>query len=243
GGWQSALRIVGVKIPFRTACSGVMASQIGKYLPGNVGHYFFRHIAVRRSAPHVAHTSLIGGVGAETVLLFAACIALAAPLASTPSSIVRTFPAPTSAGSAVVLLLLLLVAVRLLRRWKWLPPEQRAGQDVVWITCGLVCYLAFLFAASLMLGALLPGGTDPGRALAWLATAWVAGYIVPGAPGGLGVREAVLGAGLAQDIPAADAYAAVLMLRVVTLAGDGIMSAIGSAIGGLRFANDGRRYD
>ena len=53
------------------------------------------------------------------------------------------------------------------------------------------------------------------------SAAWLVGFVVPGAPGGLGVREAVLIAGLsAVALPATEATAVALAYRFVTMVGD-----------------------
>lgn len=51
-------------------------------------------------------------------------------------------------------------------------------------------------------------------------TAWLAGFLIPVAPGGLGVREAALLALSGAMIPAPEALAAVLALRVSSIVGD-----------------------
>ena len=53
------------------------------------------------------------------------------------------------------------------------------------------------------------------------ALAWVAGFLTPGAPGGLGVREAILVAALDPIYGGAPALAVTVCLRLVTTAGDG----------------------
>lgn len=50
--------------------------------------------------------------------------------------------------------------------------------------------------------------------------AWLAGLVTPGAPAGVGVREAVLMMLLADLIPQSDLLLAVLLSRIVTVAGD-----------------------
>ncbi len=59
------------------------------------------------------------------------------------------------------------------------------------------------------------------------AAGWLLGFVVPGAPGGLGVREAVFIAGLSTNgIPAAAATAVAIAHRVVTVLGDVLLSGI-----------------
>ena len=71
---------------------------------------------------------------------------------------------------------------------------------------------------------------DAAFAVGITALAWVAGYAVPGAPAGLGVREAVLLAGLSLMVGEAHAVVVVLLLRVVTTLGDGLLFAVSAAI-------------
>lgn len=59
------------------------------------------------------------------------------------------------------------------------------------------------------------------------AAGWLLGFVVPGAPGGLGVREAVFIAGLTSiGMPTAPSAAVAIAHRVVTLLGDVLLSAV-----------------
>jgi uncharacterized membrane protein YbhN (UPF0104 family) len=66
----------------------------------------------------------------------------------------------------------------------------------------------------------LQGSLEWSRWLAGFALAWTAGLVVPGAPGGLGVFEAVLVLGLGGLVPEAPLLAVALSYRVVTTAAD-----------------------
>jgi uncharacterized membrane protein YbhN (UPF0104 family) len=57
------------------------------------------------------------------------------------------------------------------------------------------------------------------------AAAWTAGFLTPGAPGGLGVREAVLVALLVGPLGEGSALAVALAWRVATLGGEVIFFA------------------
>ncbi len=60
--------------------------------------------------------------------------------------------------------------------------------------------------------------------------AWLIGLITPGAPGGIGVREAILVVLLKGVAPEADLLLAVLLSRVVTVSGDVIFFLLASLI-------------
>jgi len=70
----------------------------------------------------------------------------------------------------------------------------------------------------------------------WLLTgifaiAWVAGFIMPGAPGGLGVREAILVAILSSFYDSQIVVGIAVSLRVVTILGDGVAFIVGFVAG------------
>ena len=62
----------------------------------------------------------------------------------------------------------------------------------------------------------------------WIAAAWLLGFLIPGAPGGLGIREFVLVLGLTPLVGEAQAALDALMFRLVTVSGDTLMSAVGT---------------
>jgi uncharacterized membrane protein YbhN (UPF0104 family) len=62
------------------------------------------------------------------------------------------------------------------------------------------------------------------------ALAWVVGFVTPGAPAGLGVREAVLLLLLAHGMGAANASLLILTLRIATTLGDMLCFILGLAV-------------
>ena len=73
---------------------------------------------------------------------------------------------------------------------------------------------------SLAAGLLSPAWSSLALVTGISAIAWVAGFITPGAPGGLGIREAILLAGLTPIHGPEIAITITLYFRVVTVAGD-----------------------
>jgi hypothetical protein len=70
----------------------------------------------------------------------------------------------------------------------------------------------------------------PLTSLSTLALAWVAGFVVPGASAGIGVREAVLILALNGALGAEASTAVALMLRVVTTIGDAVWFGLALAL-------------
>ena len=63
------------------------------------------------------------------------------------------------------------------------------------------------------------------------AAAWLAGFLAPGAPAGLGIREVLLVQVLSLAYPDPTALGATMILRVVTTLGDATAFVIGHAMG------------
>ena len=93
-----------------------------------------------------------------------------------------------------------------------------------------IIYMLFFVGNGLIVVALCRsvGGTgelmDP---IGVAAAAWLIGFVIPGAPGGIGVRDAFLIAGLsAAGMPATEASAVALGHRFVTMIGDALVAAV-----------------
>jgi len=104
-----------------------------------------------------------------------------------------------------------------------------------WAACVAATWFVFLLlaaAAALLGGALLAARLPLAPLAGLLAVAWVAGFVVPGAPAGLGVREAVLVAGLGHLTSPGVALALPLLLRLVTVLGDAAAFPLGALLAG-----------
>lgn len=225
-------------------------SQIAKYLPGNVFHYVWRQALGRRLG--LRHETLVASHLLEMgSLLAAAALVGAGGAALARSSAAAAVSLPLAAAAALVALLAWPLLDAALRR---LPataarmsalPRLAAGETLRLVAPAGLMHGLFLAATGLVLvvlaGLVGAGGAAAGDAgsgsLAvpalrldglWLyALAWVAGTLTPGAPGGLGVREAVLTLGLAGALGDARAALVAIALRVVTLLGDLLALGIG----------------
>lgn len=83
-----------------------------------------------------------------------------------------------------------------------------------------IAFAGFAAAAAIVGTALLSAGSSLALFAALFLLAWLAGFVVPIAPGGIGVREAALLAMAGPTVAAAPLLAVVLALRVSSIAGD-----------------------
>lgn len=228
--WWLALRAAGLGTASLTrASSAFLSSQLGKYLPGNVGHFAARHVLSRRHG--ASHRALVAATLLEALVLVAAAGTLAVlviqPMISggLEPMLEAAWLAPVSAA------LVLGLGLALARGRGWLDSELGLPRLVLELGVAFGLALVFFLASSacfvLMSSSLVASDWLP--IVPWIAAAWLLGFVVPGAPGGLGIRELVLVLGLTPLIGEAQAALDAVMFRLVTIGGDTVMSAIGAA--------------
>lgn len=168
-----------------------------KYLPGSVFQYLGRQMG--GAAAGLEHGRLARSSMTEILLHIVASLTVAAGCL-----LVGMAPAVAFGVAALLAMSLLKLRRPLLTALGW-----QVG-----------AFSAFALAAMLIGSAILPTGIGLFHFAALFLFAWLAGFVVPVAPGGLGVREAsllALAGGHASD---ASLLAAVLTLRVASIGGD-----------------------
>ena len=253
GGWSLLLTGLGLR-PSLTSSTGIyMTAQFAKYLPGNVGHLAGRVVLASRlgySATLVAASMVV-----ETAVNVAVAVLLGLPLAQFALQTLRSHghaPAlrwelPVAAALVVVLALVLASRPRWLEplRARFVEPIRRVWTRRMarWTAAyALLSVVGFvLSSAPLLMLAQVPLASVAAKlpaVVGLFAVAWVAGSLTPGAPAGLGVREAILVAGLTPMVGAGQAVGAALMFRLLTTLSDAIAFVAGGWL--LKRAADAR---
>lgn len=233
-GWALILAALGDRHSIASSRRIVLVSQIAKYLPGNVGHHVGRVVLAGRAgiAPELAIVSL----SIEMAIALAIGALLSLPLLATAAgsrirASVDARGVLVAAAAVVLVAAVVAIAVPAVRR--------RMGgiaRRLVEADRSRLAPVVALQASSFVLGGTalyvlcLGGAADaPWSWGMWAsvvgayAAAWTAGFVAPGAPAGLGVREVVLATVLTPLFGAATALAAPAILRLVTVLGDGAM--------------------
>jgi len=105
-------------------------------------------------------------------------------------------------------------------------PSQPSLARAFMLYCAM--YLGMGIGLTLLAHFLLPGAPhDYWLLIAAFALAWVVGFVTPGAPGGLGVREGLMLLMLAPVYTAASAGVLVIALRIATTLGDVMILTVG----------------
>ncbi len=241
--WLIYLRSLGEPARPRIVLPIFAIAQFGKYIPGNVAHLAGR-VALAAQAG-LAHERVLASMALEIAWLVLASVFVAgAALALTGRAGLTTQGAPLSGimlgGLAIAALLVPIAGTVFLRHLPRRLRERVPGLIQVQIPGAWPLVGAFAIGClnMLLMGVMIVilestvlRGSGRGylAATGVFALAWVAGFITPGAPAGLGVRDAILMTGLTPMYGAGTALGLTVILRLVTSAGDGVAFLIGLA--------------
>jgi glycosyltransferase 2 family protein len=219
----------------------LLVSQIAKYLPGNVGQFLGRAwIGQQAGVPlRVSGRAMaleLAGVLAACAIL--AIVALSSGLVGSgeggPASILSSFVVALAAFGALAG-----AAIALGKG------EDRAGlaKPLATATALYIALLMLLACSNIMLVFGLSGTVDrniAGQVAGAFAVSWLAGFVTPGSPAGLGVREVTFYTLLAGAVPQDVLLMTALAFRIATMTGDSIMWLAGIVMPAgaeARFAN------
>lgn len=231
------LRDLGHQRRVVTLIGVLCVSQLARYIPGNVGQHIARGSML--GARGVPMPAVVASLGYEALLAFLAAAAIAAVALLWEGSDDRT-----NATIGVLTLLLLLTSGLLLlpritqclptgrfrRMFEALNGVSRGSQGLCFAIY-IVNYILVGLGLALIAWA-LPDIAPTGLAhyVGAFAVAWTAGFLIPGLPAGLGMRESVLIVLLAPSIGMTSAVALATLHRLSTTAGDLIAAAAGFSL-------------
>jgi hypothetical protein len=207
-GWYALLRACGEPVGLVAALRAYAISQPAKYLPGNVLHFAARHAIGR--ADGSGHGGLLSAAALEAASLVGVALLLAGICARPEMFGVYAVArwAVMAAGGAC---LATAVGYLVLRR---------RGRGLAWLAAHFVAAASYFVATTVAFG-MLAGEAAPGLdfMLPVVSGSWIAGFVVIGAPGGLGVREATMMQLLGSETAAA-LIGAIISFRLVAIAAD-----------------------
>jgi uncharacterized membrane protein YbhN (UPF0104 family) len=224
--WLRLLRTAGAGADARSGLAWFFVGQLGKYVPGGIWPIVGQAELAHRGGISRLICYSSTGISMIATLLGSVVVAVSSGLLSAHER--RLVAAMLGVGLVAVFACLYSIRVRarartMIRRWsevtiEFPDPKRLARQTArhipVWI----------LFSAMnvFVLNAL--GGSVDGRLLIDLTfvtcVSWMAGFVIVGLPGGLGVREAVFISMLAGPIGAGLALSVAVVSRIVSIAVD-----------------------
>lgn len=241
--WQRLLAGLGTRQSFARLDAILLTTQLGKYLPGNVGQHLGRiGMALAQGIPAPA---LFASLAYEVLLLLlaGALVGLVLGALSGPGLVLLLRGHGQALMAALAFAAAGLVAVPLLLRmlpWlvaKALPAQEFTPQSLrlpggattpSLIALYALAYLVIGAATSLLAVGLFPElRLDFALLTSAFAIAWVVGFVTPGAPAGIGVREALLLLMLSGSMGSIETSLLILALRIVTTLGDILCFLVG----------------
>lgn len=241
--WHLLLRSITASHPPLRRVLGIhLISHAAKYLPGNVGQYVGRAALARQEGLDLGH--VLFTLVAETACAVVAAVIYAVAMLDPGSRNLFVDHLGPGRLAAVVLIAVLaaLAGGRLaghpgLRRLARLPTTAAVPAipgPAVWLSCLALSWLSFTLlgvcALLLLRGFFGPSAASLPALAGLFAAAWVAGFVTPGAPAGLGVREAVLVAGLDPLYGPEVALALPLLFRLASVLGDAAAFLAGTLV-------------
>ena len=237
--WNSSLQALRHPLEYLVALRIQTISQFAKYLPGNVGQHVGRLVMTKRQGLPIE--VILGSMLLDTLVIL-----MAAALCSlSVISLVLSVAGAQRARTIQILEIAALVGTCVIISSALLPVTRSAVhrtfhhfrhlarfETIPLLTRALIAHVVSLFAGGIALY-LLCGALTDRPVQHWLqvvgmySAAWLLGFLMPGAPAGLGVREVVLLLGLGPIYGAETATAASAAMRVVTTIGDGLAFIFG----------------
>jgi len=225
-GWRSIVSTLGETISMKDSVLLSFRTQVAKYLPGNVFHLVGRAVLAKKLGVGMTSASMVV-VLESLILILIACI----------FGISFLFRQNYFGTGLILLVGGVVVALFLcfktsLRQRLGLPDKLNLTSKSAWLIVGISYGSVFLLQAGMFVAfALMVSETIRYgffEILEMVSISWAAGFVVLGAPGGLGVREAVFSTfASTEELRFQLLYIASLM-RVSSIFGDLICFGIGS---------------
>lgn len=237
--WALMLRLsLGLRLPAREWLHLQAIAWSGRYLPGKVGLLAGKASLVERDG--VGWRGLGYSVLFEQAAFVASGLLVALLLLDTPGSLpdawlpswLATHWTPARLTAAALGIVAFVVGSAWLQRMTGATRSLGASQSAGLLLLYLVPHALVGAGAFVVLAAVVPDAATLGIAtiIGVLALAHAAGVLAIFAPAGLGVREAVLAAGLSPVLPWPEALAFAALLRLLSLIGDAFFFLFGLAL-------------
>ena len=246
--WSTILASISPKkVNKRKAVRIYSKANLGKYLPGNVMHYIERNLFAAEIGLGQADTVLSSVLEIGMLLCAAVIIAILFLHDKVAEVLAETVEVYLIIILAAICIILIIAAVILYRK-------NEKFRDIIGRLCRknviknfpkyILCYGGLLISMGTVLLMIFTGvmscHLSVGQAfsvISFYVLAWMVGFVVPGAPGGIGVREFVLIFLLSSFVNEEFISFAIIIHRLITVIGDVLAYFAGFLIWGRKENN------
>lgn len=227
-GWTIVLSVLSQKkVKYGDAAAIYAKANMGKYLPGNVMHYVERNLFASNLG--LDQKSVLLSTLTEIIGLISVCIIIS--LVTVRSQIINILEVVVEWKYlffiSVLLILVIICAIIFRKKIK------KFLSDIPWLQFfkvfikAIPTYFVFVVIGGAVLVSVFRTvditNMTPSIALQLIfayTTAWVIGFVVPGSPGGIGVREFILLFLLRESFPENTILTCILVHRFISVLGD-----------------------
>ena len=220
--WSAILRrLIGPVLPAGPLLQSYTKTQIAKYVPGNVMHYVTRHVYLRDYG--LEHRAIASAAFLEAISLpIAAMLAIALMVPFSGFAELAAFAIRPDLTLIAAILSIVTGAII----YAYFSGTHRYVPTVCYVLGRAV---AFMLWQGLLFGLIIysVSGTFVVFAIPVAIFAWLVGFVTPGAPGGVAVREVLIVELLQDAAPNEEVFIAALLFRLVTTLGDVTLYSFG----------------
>lgn len=218
------------EISYHSSAKVYLQANLGKYIPGNIAHFVERNLFAEKAG--MGHEEILMGTVLEIAGLLTAAFFLGVILSF--ENLCRIIGIFASIGYTIELFALLTVGIAvvcllykkiskiryLCRKIKQKLFWRMFGLNVVLyifsmiLLAGLMCVLVWVLEGQML------SDQEVRTIMDIYVLAWVTGFVVPGAPGGMGVREFVITYLTRNDRLQEYIMLAMIVHRMITVMGD-----------------------
>ncbi len=216
--WREILTFYGETRPKLWAIKIYGLTQLAKYVPSNIMHF------AGRQAMGLA-ADIGGWILAKSTLWELALLALSGSLFSI-LTVPLLLPQVNIALSVITFVIVVLIVAILLKNFAALPIAKAFLGHTIFLSISSIIFVIILI---LLHGTAILKPTQFSLCFGAFIVAWLAGLVTPGAPAGIGVREAMILLLLNNVLPESQLLIAVLLSRIITVGGDVFFFCIASA--------------
>lgn len=261
--WKLLISGLSGKITFKNSFVIYGKAQIAKYIPGNVFHYIYRLLQSKKRG--ISQEIIINSIFIETILLITvAIIYFIISIFIFNWLDIVFFEAKKLLFIiliAVIILIFIFLIFKFSPKWKkWLFSNKIAVKlnyiDKNKLTINILLTITMYFVFFIGIGSFLwflarylwADNNGPTLFIMSYAIAWVMGTVTVGAPGGIGIREAILVILLSNYIGEDKSLALALLFRLITVLGDCVFYLIANLVNlnfkstGIKFINLFRKF-
>ncbi|MGS4885953.1 hypothetical protein [Roseibium sp. MB-4] len=220
-GWHQIITVFAPEERIRTYPSFAI-TQIAKYLPGNIAHLIGRGLYLKGGK--ISASQIVKATIAEMAIIPLGALVWILLSGSAGTQALETFNLPDFAWQIMAVMLATALAAFALYFTR---NHALNGQQLRCLILAALLSALFMLALGLIYAATFGlVGVGPTSDLVVVAiAAWLAGFLTPGAPGGIGIREATLLVLLGHLDLDSSALLSAALFRIVTISGDFLLFA------------------